>query len=219
MPGIKSTKLPINQKLLIRLFSKVKVSTENFYKGVACWEWQAYCNKDGYARLNIGSRRIPGSRYQAQAHRVFYETFVEEVSPDLLCDHLCRNRRCVNPVHIEPVTSQENTLRGVGPTAVNAQKDFCDAGHPLTEENLYHFQGGRHCKICWQRRSREYKQSLSDDSPVKLKRMAKAREHEMEKYAELMKLPFDHPKRVRRRQIRNECYRRQQERKKISNEG
>lgn len=76
----------------------------------------------------------------------------------LTLDHLCRNRACVNPVHLEPVTNRVNILRGIGITAQNARKTHCKHGHPFTVENTIYKHGGgwRICKICNRARFREY---------------------------------------------------------------
>lgn len=75
-------------------------------------------------------------------HRLVYEMLVGPVPAGLELDHLCRNRACCNPSHLEPVTHQENTRRSEGPTAVNARKTRCKNGHPLIE-------GSRdRCKVC-----------------------------------------------------------------------
>jgi hypothetical protein len=69
----------------------------------------------------------------------------------LVLDHLCRNRRCVNPEHLEIVTSVENVMRGEGFGPKNAAKTHCDKGHEFTPENTYirtRAQGGRECRAC-----------------------------------------------------------------------
>ncbi len=93
-----------------------------------CWEWTAFRNQYGY-----GTYRLDGR--QCMAHRVAYEMLVGPIPKGLEIDHLCRNRGCVNPAHMETVTGKVNTLRGVGITAVNAKKTHCPKGHEFTKEN------------------------------------------------------------------------------------
>jgi hypothetical protein len=70
-----------------------------------CWEWTGRTDQ-GYGRVSIGGRQL-------RAHRVVYERLVGRVPDGLVLDHLCRNRGCVNPDHLEPVTNEENIRRGV----------------------------------------------------------------------------------------------------------
>jgi hypothetical protein len=72
-----------------------------------CWEWTRGKGSDGYGRAviaEVGKQRL--------AHRVFYEHHVDKIPTGLVIDHLCRNRGCVNPEHLEPVTHQVNLSRG-----------------------------------------------------------------------------------------------------------
>lgn len=78
-----------------------------------------------------------------EVHRVSYQEFNGPILPGLVIDHLCRNKKCVNPKHLEAITSGENVLRGVGPTAMNARKTHCMRGHKLLGK-----VGSRSCQTC-----------------------------------------------------------------------
>lgn len=108
-----------------------------------CWEWVGSRSQDGYGVVTIRDPRKVG-RY---AHRVVYEALVGPIPEGLTIDHLCRNRGCVNPDHLEPVTVRENTLRGVGPTAINARKDRCVRGHLFASAKITG-TGWRRCEEC-----------------------------------------------------------------------
>lgn len=124
-----------------------------------CWEWTGGRQHDGYGWVWTGAR--PG-----YAHRVVYEWLVGPVPEGLELDHLCRNRTCVNPDHLEPVTRRENILRGEGITAQQARQTHCKRGHPLSGDNLYRHGGHRKCRAC-QRRMAQLRRirSSSSDTP------------------------------------------------------
>lgn len=125
-----------------------------------CWVWQLSTNGRGYGRLWIGSR-VDGTRRHVNAHRFAYELMVGPVPDGLHLDHLCRNRSCINPDHLEPVTQRENVLRGDAPAAHQARQVECKAGHPLSGDNLYVNKGKRYCRECNKRRSAEYRRRKS----------------------------------------------------------
>lgn len=108
-----------------------------------CWEWSGFRHPRGYGRF-----MDKGKGYQA--HRFAYEQVIGPIPEGLQLDHLCRNRACVNPAHLEPVDNQTNTLRGEGLTAENARKTECKRGHPLVPENVYVIPstGSRVCRRC-----------------------------------------------------------------------
>lgn len=86
------------------------------------------------------------------AHRFAYERLVGLIPEGLQLDHLCRVPYCVNPAHLEPVTSRENTMRGLNFAAVNAKKTHCLRGHLLSGDNLMTTPSydGRLCRTCRQ---------------------------------------------------------------------
>lgn len=121
-----------------------------------CWEWIGAVTDNGYGRF---SPRINGVMHRQMAHRVSYEALVGAIPEGLVLDHLCRNRRCVNPTHLEPVTQLENVMRGRGVGVLNAAKSHCIDGHEFTLANTYVTKRGkRHCRACQRRRTREYTQ-------------------------------------------------------------
>ena len=108
----------------------------------ACVPFNGPISDQGYGRVYIGNGRWK------RAHVVAWERVNGPVPAGKQLDHLCRNRACVNLSHLEPVTSRENTLRGEGPTAVNAHKQSCKRGHEFTAENIYWRGHHRECRTC-----------------------------------------------------------------------
>ena len=135
---MRSRELTLDQakRMWPRLYTRLSVGGLN-----ECWEWHG-AKAGGYGQI-----ALDGKLYQV--HRVVW-TRTRAVIPDgLTIDHLCRNRACANPRHLEVVPMRENTLRGVGPTAVNAHKTHCKRGHAFTPENIYtRPTGQRECLIC-----------------------------------------------------------------------
>lgn len=127
---------PISEQLKV----KIKIDEND------CWNWTGKINKGGYGYLS--SR---GKYYLA--HRISYEFFVGEIPDGLTIDHLCRNRRCVNPNHLEVVTLKENISRGE-----RARQTHCLRGHPLFGNNLYIDSNHRRCRKCGALRTKLYRE-------------------------------------------------------------
>lgn len=95
-----------------------------------CWPFSDLRSDIGYGFIWDGFRTVG-------AHCFSLALIGKRAAPGQHVDHLCRNPACVNPSHLEIVTGRENTLRGVGPTAINARKTHCIRGHELSGDNLY----------------------------------------------------------------------------------
>jgi len=111
--------------------------------GLPCWEWiGTIWRNSGYARFKDGGVEVP-------AHRWAYLDAYGPIQNGLQLDHLCRNRRCVNPKHLEAVTGKVNVLRGETITAINHRKTHCTRGHEFSKENTFIRRNGhRRCKEC-----------------------------------------------------------------------
>jgi hypothetical protein len=126
--------------------------------GEGCWLWLGAPTARGYGRFWDGTRDVP-------AHRFSYEYFRGAADPELLIDHLCRNRLCVNPDHLDLVTSGENTRRGLSyqHSPVYVPKAACPAGHEYTERNTLWIKRAadaephRRCKKCHNEITRRYR--------------------------------------------------------------
>lgn len=118
---------------------KIQVNEET-----GCWEWLGNRHPDsGYGRIWYSKHD------DRSVHRVAYETARAPIPPGLVIDHLCRNRGCCNPEHLEVVTNVENVMRGESIAAQNARKTHCKRGHEFTPDNTYvGAQGQRSCRTC-----------------------------------------------------------------------
>jgi len=114
-----------------------------------CWIWIGALDGHGYGDFRTCGKWIG-------AHRFSYELYVGPIPKGLVIDHLCRNPRCVNPEHLEPVTMAENTARGIGQSARNSAKTHCIHGHEFSPENTGRDGRGRRiCKACLSARNRK----------------------------------------------------------------
>jgi hypothetical protein len=129
-----------------------------------CWPWIGAKRVSGYGKLRMGGKEF-------YAHRVIYELLIGPIPKGLQIDHLCRNRACVSPYHLEIVTPKMNIQRGI---PFRQRTTHCPQGHPYTPENtyLYHKDGRprgayRQCRACaleraqkWAENNRERRRAI-----------------------------------------------------------
>lgn len=143
--------MPARRDWLVRFLEKFAVDERT-----GCWNWIASCQPSGYGQMTV--EKAPSVPTVTTAHRISFEVFVGPIPEDLTVDHLCRNRRCVNPAHLEVVTNKENILRGTSPVAINKRKTHCPKGHPLSGRNIaFAKSGSRICRACKRDWNKRYK--------------------------------------------------------------
>lgn len=126
-----------------RFWAKARRSSDD-----DCWNWTAMVAGGGYGQFSVNGKKVP-------AHRVAYQLEVGAVPDGLVLDHLCRNRLCVNPRHLEPVSNRENILRGEGLAAVHAAKEQCVRGHEFDRTIIQYGRERRICTTCVRERGRK----------------------------------------------------------------
>jgi hypothetical protein len=138
-------------------------------KTATCWLWQG-ARTQGYGYVYLGGRSPTGSKLLGRVHRLTYQWEHGPIPPKLQIDHLCRVRHCVNPDHLELVTTAENTRRGIN---VNRLKSHCINGHEYSERNtirsLSKGYWRRKCRVCYNKRRNKWRRDkrlleVTDDS-------------------------------------------------------
>jgi len=125
-------------RLPARVWERIEVDLET-----GCWLWIGSLKGGGYGQTSWRGKNI-------SAHRLVYQELVGPIPAGLDLDHLCRVRRCCNPVHLEPKTRRANLLAGETIPAAHAAKTHCPAGHPYDGANTYlrNDNGARLCRAC-----------------------------------------------------------------------
>lgn len=130
-----------------RFWGMVRVNPES-----GCWQWTGSKGKKGYGH---GYGIFNLNRLPQKPHRLTYEALLGPIPPNFELDHLCRNRGCCNPEHLEPVTHAENMAR-----SIRAMQTHCKRGHEFTEANTYRAKNGtRSCRRC--HADREYARQVA----------------------------------------------------------
>jgi hypothetical protein len=141
--------------MLLRVLSKIR---ENEH---GCWVWTGGTAR-GYGQYSIGRRG--GRERRLYVHRVVFELYCGTIPAGMEIDHLCRNRSCCNPSHLEVVTHWENLRRtNAWQLAAdrNRSRTNCPAGHAYDQENTYHYPDGRRsCRRCNRERMRQQPEAL-----------------------------------------------------------
>lgn len=120
----------MRERSLIRRFRASYVVDGN-----GCWVWTRVLNSRGYARICVNNKMV-------LAHRWIWMRWNGEIPDGLCVDHICENKRCVNPDHMQLLTPRDNILRSCPP------KTRCPKGHVLDEVGYYMDSGRRRCKPC-----------------------------------------------------------------------
>lgn len=135
---------------IARLFGNVRITQSG------CWKWIGVTRR-GYSRISFRNEKVA-------VHRLFFAWLVQAIPrgvgrsiPQL--DHLCRNRSCVNPAHLELVSMLENIARSEGKTALSVRNNQCLNGHDFTATNTILHNGGRLCRICRNERQRTHRKA------------------------------------------------------------
>ncbi len=111
-----------------------------------CWVWKGARSGD-YGMFHLNGAMTP-------AHRASHRLFKGKVPEKHVVDHLCNNKACVNPEHLEAVTQRVNAMRAGGGRH-NREKTHCPSGHPYSGANLYiDTKGARRCRACLRKQGR-----------------------------------------------------------------
>lgn len=136
---------------------RVDIRTRLEAKAIYCGDcivWSGYISKDGYGKIGLGGKKN-GVSPTGLVHRVAYELYKGPIPEGMEVDHLCKNRPCINPAHLEAVLKIENIRRAF---ANWVSSPHCKNGHIRTEQNTYTKRGWSECLQCtWEKREVTYR--------------------------------------------------------------
>jgi len=118
---------------------------------LGCWEYLGCRDRDGYGQFQLGNK-------SKKAHRFSYEYYHGFIDSSLTVDHLCRNRACCNPTHLQQISIKENVFHGISFSAINLRKTHCFNGHPFSGKNLLITNNRRVCRICSRHNNQRYRE-------------------------------------------------------------
>lgn len=127
----------VSPKSISRVFAKITINSNN-----GCWVWNGSTTSGGYGNVRINKKLY-------RTHRLMYKLFVGEIPNGKgrnipVLDHLCNNRLCCNPTHLQLISDRDNILKGNGATAKKHRQVYCKNGHILPPPK----NGHRRCTIC-----------------------------------------------------------------------
>lgn len=126
-----------------KFLGKVKKGLPN-----ECWPWEGTTN-NGYGQVTMPGRQVA-------AHRLSYQAWIGPIPEGLDIHHVCHNKLCVNPAHLEALPHKDHTRQHLtNPLTQNFLKTHCLRGHELSGYNVYVINGSRNCRECNNRRNRE----------------------------------------------------------------
>ena len=119
-----------------------------------CFIWQGSLDRDGYGTFYFMKKA-------RRAHRVAYYFANGSIPDEMVIDHICRNRNCVNPEHLRCITKTQNTLENSNSVgAINKMKQFCKFGHPLDRK----YGKQRYCSICSSEKSSRLRKKWREEA-------------------------------------------------------